>query len=85
MGLAPDLISTLVLYLEAFMETPNARDREEAGQLRRSAGRYRDLGYPATAMLFEAEAWRLEHPGESILTLLGLAETDTTQETQNEA
>lgn len=63
------------------METPMT----ESEHLRRSAGRYRDLGYPATAMLFEAEAWRLEHPGESILTLLGLAEPDTGKETQNEA
>jgi hypothetical protein len=57
----------------------------EADQLRRSAQRFRDLGYLTTALFFEADAWRLEHPDESILTFIGLPETDIGEETQNDA
>lgn len=59
-----------ILIREDYMETRRGckQDRmSESDHLRASARRFRSLGLPATAILFEAEAWRLDNPGESIL------------------
>jgi hypothetical protein len=41
----------------------------ESDHLRLSAARFRRLGFPVSALLMFAEAWRQDHPGECILDL----------------